>query len=129
MNDTNHASGLTREELDELKQKLLEMRADIVGAVANLEDEALRSSDEEVSVDHMADHGSDSYEQEQSIILMERQNGTLREVNAAIRRLEDGTYGICEVTGKPIGKARLSAIPYARLCLDAQMEEEGGGRS
>jgi RNA polymerase-binding protein DksA len=126
MNDETPSSGLAHEELEELKAKLLTLRAEIIGSVEALEDEALRGTDEEVSVDHMADHGSESYAQEQNIILMERQNGTLREVNAALRRLDDGTYGICEVSGKPIGFPRLSAIPYARLCLEAQMEQERG---
>jgi len=110
--------------MEELKAKLLDLRAEIVGSVETLEDGALRGSDDEVSVDHMADHGSDSYAQEQNIVLMERQNDTLREVNAALGRMEGGAYGICEVSGKPIGIARLSAIPYVRLCLEAQMEQE-----
>jgi RNA polymerase-binding protein DksA len=121
---TKSNNGLTPEDIAELKEQLLEMRSQIVGNVSELEEEALRGSDE-VSVDHMADHGSDNFEQEQSLHLMERQSGTLKEILAALKRIDEGTYGICEATGKPIGKARLSALPYARLCLEAQMEQEG----
>jgi RNA polymerase-binding protein DksA len=102
------------------------MRGELLGSVSQLEDEALRASEDEVSVDHMADHGSDSYEQDQTLGLLERESGTIREINAALRRIEEGTYGICERTGKNIGKARLRALPYARLCIEAQMEEEKG---
>jgi RNA polymerase-binding transcription factor DksA len=75
----------------------------------------------------MADHGSDSFEQDQSITLLESQSEALREITAALKRMDDGIYGVCEQTGKKIGKARLKAIPYVRLSLEAQMEEEQGG--
>ena len=120
-------AGIPKAELDKLKQALLDMRNDLVGDVTRLEDEALKSRGDDVSVDHMADHGSDSYEQDQSISLLQNQSEALREINAALQRMQEGTYGICEKTGKKITRARLKAIPYARLSLEAQMEEEQGG--
>lgn len=119
-------AGLSKADLGAYRKALLEMRTAIVGAVSRLEEEALKARGDDVSVDHMADHGSDSFEQDQSITLLERESETLREINAALKRMEDGTYGVCEATGKKIGKARLKALPYARLSLDAQMEQEKG---
>jgi len=120
-------AGLSRAELDKFRKALLKMRADILGNVESLEAEALKARGDDVSVDHMADHGSDSFEQDQSITLLESQSEALREITAALKRMDDGIYGVCEQTGKKIGKARLKAIPYVRLSLEAQMEEEQGG--
>ena len=126
MNRKKRNAGLTKIELDELKQTLFALRRNILGDVSQLEDEALKASEDDVSVDHMADHGSDSYEQDQTLGLLESGSVTIREIDAALSRMEEGTYGICERTGKAIGKSRLRAIPYARLCLEAQIEEEKG---
>ncbi|MEN8150059.1 MAG: TraR/DksA C4-type zinc finger protein [Planctomycetota bacterium] len=120
-------AGLPKAELDKLRKALLDMRAALVGDVSQLENEALKSRGDDVSVDHMADHGSDSYNQDQSISLLENQSEALKEIAAALDRMKKGTYGICEKTGKKIKRARLRAIPYARLSIEAQMEEEQGG--
>ena len=120
-------AGLPKAELTKLRKALLEMRAALVGDVSQLENEALKSRGTGVSVDHMADHGSDSYNLDHSITLLEKQSGALKEIDAALGRMKEGTYGICEKTGKKIARARLRAIPYARLSIEAQMEEEQGG--
>jgi RNA polymerase-binding protein DksA len=73
---------------------------------------------------HMADQGSDEFEYETQLLLSASQRTRLREIDEALQRIEDGTYGICEKTGKPIAKARLRAIPTARLCIEAQEQEE-----
>jgi len=127
MNPPKKNAGLSKVDLDKFRQALLDMRAEILGNVKQLEEEALRPRGDDVSVDHMADHGSDSFEQDQSISLLESQSDALRQIEAALRRMEEGTYGICERTGKRISKPRLRAIPYVRLSLEAQMEEEQGG--
>jgi RNA polymerase-binding protein DksA len=73
---------------------------------------------------HMADQGSDEFEYETNLKLSATQIAHLREIEEALQRIEDGTYGICEKTGKLIGKARLEAIPTARLSIEAQEEED-----
>lgn len=115
---------LTREDLKKFRQTLLEKRAELVGDVSLLEDQALRSTEEDVSVDHMADHGSDSFEQDQTIGLIERENEVLRDIHDALRKIKAGGYGVCEECDGRIKKARLRALPYARLCLDCQMAAE-----
>ncbi len=73
---------------------------------------------------HQADQGSDEAEYETQLLLSASQAAYLREIEAALERIENGTYGICEVTGEPIHRARLEAIPTARLCIEAQETEE-----
>jgi RNA polymerase-binding protein DksA len=73
---------------------------------------------------HMADQGSDEFEYETQLLLTASQRSYLREIDDALQRIEDGVFGICEKTGRPIAKARLLAIPTARLCIEAQEEED-----
>jgi len=75
---------------------------------------------------HMADIGTDTYEQEFSLGLMDSERRLVREILDALRRIEQGTYGICEGTGKPIPKGRLEANPWARYCVEyASLLEQG----
>ncbi len=73
---------------------------------------------------HMADQGSDESNYETILQMTASEREYLREIEAALERIEEGTYGICEVTGKPIGLERLKAIPTARLSIEAQEEQE-----
>lgn len=75
---------------------------------------------------HMADIGTDTYEQEFSLGLMDSERKMVREILDALKRIEQGTYGICEGTGKPIPKGRLEANPWARYCVEyASLLEQG----
>jgi len=75
---------------------------------------------------HMADLGTDNYEQEFALELMDSEIKLLREIDAALARISEGTYGICLGTGQPIPKARLEAQPWARYCVEyARMVEQG----
>lgn len=75
---------------------------------------------------HMADIGTDNYEQEFALELMDGERKLLREIDDALGRIEQGTYGICEGKGTPIAKARLEANPWARYCVKyARMLEQG----
>lgn len=73
---------------------------------------------------HMADVGTDNYEQEFTLGLVEKDRNLLREINHALAKIQDGTYGICEATGKPIGKPRLEAQPWARYSIEHARELE-----
>jgi RNA polymerase-binding protein DksA len=75
---------------------------------------------------HMADLGTDNYEQEFALGLMDSERKLLREIDNALVRIEKKTYGICQATGKPISRARLEAQPWARYCVEyARMLEQG----
>jgi DnaK suppressor protein len=75
---------------------------------------------------HMADIGTDNFEQEFALGLMDSERKILAEINDALGRIDEGVYGTCEGTGKPIAKARLEANPWARYCIKyATMVEQG----
>jgi len=123
---------LTNNDTERFKQMLLEKRREILINVNAIADEALKKSRTDAAGDlssmpiHMADIGTDNYEQEFALGLMDSEMKLLREIDAAIGRLEKHTYGICEGTGKPIPKARLEAQPWARYCIEyARMIEQG----
>jgi DnaK suppressor protein len=114
------------------RELLLEKRREILKNVTEFEDEALNKSRLDASGDlssmpiHMADLGTDNYEQEFSLGLMDSERKLLQEIDKALVRIEKKTYGICEGTGKPISRARLEAQPWARYCVEyAQMLEKG----
>jgi DnaK suppressor protein len=120
-------------ELAQYRKALLEKHRDLTGSVDALEQSALKKSRQENSGDlsnmpiHMADIGSDNYEQEFNLGLIESEDQVLREIEEALDRIEEGTFGTCEECGKPIKKARLKAVPHAKFCIDCKREEEEGG--
>jgi len=122
---------LTPQELEEFRQMLLAKRGQLVGDVAHLEDEAIRSNQHGGSGSsampiHMADIGSDTWEQELTLGLIENERGLLREIDEALERIKDGTYGVCVATGKAITKARLRAKPWAKYCIEYARKRELG---
>ncbi len=123
---------LTTEELQHFREVLLRKWAELVGDVNSIEKEALKKSRLDAAGDlssmpiHMADLGTDNFEQEFAIGLMDSERKILAEISAALRRIDEGVYGICEGTGKPIVRARLEANPWARYCIKyATMVEQG----
>jgi RNA polymerase-binding transcription factor DksA len=111
---------------------LLQKRAEILGNVSEIEGEALRKSRLDASGDlssmpiHMADLGTDNFDQEFSLELMDGERRLLVEIEDALHRIDAGTYGTCEGTRKPIAKARLEAQPWARYSVEyAKQVEEG----
>lgn len=122
---------LTARQLQEFKDLLLRKRAEIVGDVSHLASEVVNrkgpgSGDHSSMPIHMADLGSDNWEQEFTIGLLANEQERLREIDEALARIEDKTYGICLGTNKPIGLARLRAKPWAKYCIEyARAREEG----
>ena len=123
---------LNAKDLARFQDLLLQKRREIIGSVNEIHDEALKNSRMDAAGDlssmpiHMADLGSDTYEQEFALGLMDSERKLLQEIDDALRRIEEKAYGICEGTGKPIKKARLEAQPWARYCVEfARMLEQG----
>lgn len=114
---------LKKEFLQKLQKALLKKRARITGNVEKLESESFMNSQKDFSGDisgyktHIADIGSDASGMELMLGLASNQQKLLQQVNDALQRIEDGTYGYCAICGKPIPEARLEAIPEAELCL------------
>ncbi|MGB2821982.1 MAG: TraR/DksA C4-type zinc finger protein [Phycisphaerae bacterium] len=122
-------SPLRKAQLMKFRQMLLEKRRELVGDMTGIEAEALGADRQEVKgdiSDHPADAGTDNFEQEFSLGLLESERVLLAEIDEALRRIEDRTYGICLGTGKPIGTPRLRARPWAKYGIEyARMVEKG----
>jgi len=123
---------LNTADIKHFRELLLLKHRQILANVSEFEDEALGKSRLDASGDlssmpiHMADLGTDNYEQEFALGLVDSERKLLKEVYDALNRIEQGKYGICEGTGKQIPKARLQAQPWARYCVEyARMLEQG----
>jgi len=121
-------AGLSTKELAHFRDLLLAKRRELVGDMSSMEREALRSATTNLSnlPLHMADQGTDNYEQEFTLGLVEKDRQLLREINRALGKIVDGTYGLCEGTGKPINKARLEFQPWAKYSIEYARQLEKG---
>jgi RNA polymerase-binding transcription factor DksA len=127
------ASGLKNDELASIRHVLQTLRSRLRGDLDQMTDEALRrdmtggtGNLSNVPL-HLADLGTDNYDQEFTLGLIENEQGTLELVNQALDRMEQGRFGQCVECGEPISKPRLQAIPYARHCIRCARKLEGGG--
>lgn len=108
-----------KRELDELHKRLL----------AQLEAPSITSNGEAIGYGlHQADHATEAFEQTKGLAIRQNTRGLLAQVEAALARFEQGTYGICTGCGKPIDPARLEAVPYAALCIECQSRLEHKGQ-
>jgi DnaK suppressor protein len=114
---------MTKADLESYRKKLVALRTRLRGAVSNLAGEALHSTGGEGSGGlsnaplHPADLGTDNFEQEFTLGLIENQEQALKEIDDALERLRQGSFGKCEECAATIGKGRLEALPYARHCV------------
>ena len=121
---------------DGAKARLEEERERLVTVRGGLDDDNLTEETEQESfselssVDqHQADMGTETFEREKDLSILESVESELADVEHALRRLDEGTYVTCEACGRPIDAERLEALPAARLCRDDQAKAEVGGVS
>ena len=120
----------SKEEAKPYHDKLRLLRARMVGDTNHLADSALKRTRSEAAGDlskmpiHMADIGSDNYEQEFSLNLLAAEQVTLSEIDSALARIEAGEYGACVECGQRIKKSRLNAIPFTHYCIDCASERD-----
>lgn len=119
--------GLTHKEIEAFKKQLLELREQISKAVQGATEE-MRSEDggPKGMSQHQADEGTDDFSRTISIEVGSKEQSILRQINRCLEKIEEGTYGICDITGEPIPKKRLEAIPYATMTVAAQEKMEKG---
>ncbi|MFA5262481.1 MAG: TraR/DksA C4-type zinc finger protein [Opitutaceae bacterium] len=109
---------------------LIDLRDHLTGQLDQHTEETLKRSAKDDAGDlssygqHMADAGTDTFDRDFALSLVSNEQEALSEIDAAIKRIKIGTYGICEVTGKPIAKERLSAVPFTRYSAEAQKDIE-----
>jgi RNA polymerase-binding transcription factor DksA len=123
---------LTAKDLAMFKDMLLKLRDRIIDEISFLSRDNLNRSQRESAGDlssysfHMADQGTDNFDREFAANLLSSEQDVLYEIDEALRRIEAGTYGICEATNQPIEYERLKVLPFARYCVAAQTELERG---
>ena len=127
------ASVLKSEELESFRRSLMGLRARLRGDLDQMTDEALRRDQPDASGNlsnvplHMADVGTENYDQEFTLGLIDNEQGTLELVCEALERIDAGTFGRCQECGQAIAKPRLQALPYTRHCIQCARDLENRG--
>ena len=121
---------LNKKELTEYKKMITKRKNEILDAIERISEDTLKKSQKDASGDisgytfHMADVATDNYDREFSLGLASNDRQSLYELDDALKRIEEGTFGVCEECKSVLTKARLKALPYARLCLNCQQKRE-----
>lgn len=114
--------------LKKQKERLLALRDGILDSMAGVAKDSLRARAEGSEASafgmHQADAGSDAYDRDFALSLLSQEQDALYEIEEALKRIDLGTYGVCEMSNKPIPHARLEAIPFARLTVECQAQVE-----
>ena len=123
---------MKKKDLDEFKAQLQQLRARIRGDVEHITSGALDGGHDSKSPTHMAELGTETFEQDFSLGVMERDQGQLEEIELALKRIDNGTYGLCQSclnegkspTKASIPKLRLKAVPFALECVECARKRE-----
>jgi len=122
------ATRLTSQELTDFAQRLRSEREELTDQLTTIEDQTFATTQSDLSGDvgiddESADAGTATFEREKELSIEQNVRDLIGKIERALKRIEAGTFGICEICGKPIEKARLKALPYADLCIkDAQAQ-------
>ncbi|MGZ4150059.1 MAG: TraR/DksA family transcriptional regulator [Actinomycetota bacterium] len=113
---------LTKKEISDLRARLLEERAELGDQLTTIEDEAFSASQSDLSGDvglddESADAGTATFEREKDLSIENNVRDLMDKIDRALKRIDEGTYGLCSVCGRPIEKARIKALPYVDLCI------------
>jgi DnaK suppressor protein len=118
-----------RDYLDQERHRLADIRTGFDEEHLTTESEAESLAELSSNAQHQADIGSETFDRERDFSILEHIDAELADVEHALRRLDEGTYGTCEACGRPIGDERLEAMPAARFCLDDQSVAEREARA
>lgn len=119
-----------KKELADFKKLVLKRKQEILDEIKHISEDTLKKSQKEASGDisgytyHMADVATDTYDREFSLVLAANERKLLYEMDDALKKIEDGTFGICEDCKLLIAKTRIKALPNARLCVKCQEKRE-----
>ena len=125
---------MDKKDLAYFKDLLLKKREQLVKNIEYLRSVTSDSTNQEASGDHsaysfhMADQGTDAMEREKAFLFVARDEKYLKQINAALERIENGTYGVCRVSGKDISRERLEAVPTTTISYEAKVQEAKAGR-
>jgi DnaK suppressor protein len=122
-------SPLTKKELDELRERLVQERRDLQDQSTELEESTFSGNQSEMTGEagfdeEYADAGTATFERERDLSLVNNLRDLMERIDKALAKMDEGTYGFCDRCGKPIEKLRLKALPYANLCIKDKQAEE-----
>lgn len=129
---------LKEADLKKYEQLLLAKKRELLDEMGIMQDAHIGTSMKDATGDlssysyHMADQGTETMDREMAFMMASKQGRLVYHIDEALRRIKDGSYGVCQSCGKMISAARLEAVPHARLCIDCKSREEqqkaAGGR-
>ena len=117
---------LKKKELDSIKQRLVEMRGQIQNSLQGTAEEVKAPDEHSGYSQHQADQGTDDFGKTISIGLTSNEQDILRQINRALEKIDEKSYGVCDITGEKIPPKRLEAVPYAIMTVKAQEMYERG---
>jgi DnaK suppressor protein len=114
--------------LEKQKDRLLQLRDSLLDSMSGVAKDTLRARAEGSEASafgmHQADAGSDAYDRDFALSLLSQEQDALYEIEEALKRVDAGTYGVCEMSGEKIAQARLEALPFARYTVECQAQIE-----
>ena len=122
--------GMNKKEAKVYFDLLLKKKQELLKGIAHIANDALKTSQRDAAGDlsayglHMADVATDNYEREFMLGLADNEQKLLNRITAALEKIEEGAFGLCELCEKKIAKARLKVVPYAELCVPCQEKQE-----
>ncbi len=117
---------LKKTEIEDFKKILLELRTKIANSIHGTTKEVKELDESKGYSQHQADEGTDDFGKTINLEVSNKEYNILKQIDRALEKIEDGTYGICDISGKEIPRARLDAIPYATMTVDSQQKLEKG---
>lgn len=118
--------GLSKKEIELFKARLLELRNQLTASVKHTTEDVKDAEGQKGYSQHQADEGTDDFDRNTSIEVSSKEFNVLRQVNRALEKIDEGTYGHCDITNEEIPLKRLEAIPYATMTVSAQDKLEKG---
>lgn len=121
---------MEKQELKTFKELLIKKKAEVAKGIEHIANDQLKTSQRDAAGDlsayslHMADMATDNYDREFALNLADNEQKVIHRIDAAIEKIDAGTFGLCEVCNKKIAKARLKVVPYAELCVPCQEAQE-----
>lgn len=118
--------GLKKSEIQEFKERLMQMRRQLVKSLQGCEAEVKTPDEATGYSQHQADQGTDDFDRTTMLGVTDSEYKLLRQIDRALEKIEEGTYGVCDISEEEIPKARLEAVPYANMTVKAQDQMEKG---
>ena len=117
---------LKKSEISQFKKRLEEMRFQIMRAIEGTKKEVTSPDESKGYSQHSADEGTDDFVKNINLEVTNKEFGVLRQIDRALEKIEEGTYGVCDISGEAIPIKRLEAVPYATMTVKAQEKFEKG---